>query len=272
MSDEVMIFVAPVPSEKQPERFPGDLDVAAELLRCHDAGAVLGHLHVRDHDGQQTTDPALFKQQIARVHERCDMIIEGSTGGTPEHTRSERCVSFRVPGVEVGSLNMGSVNLFGEVFRNPVPEIAYYAAQLREHGVKPYLDCFDLSHVSHARRFLAQTPFAAPHLFGLVLDLPDALPYSDHHLQVMVDELPPGSVWVLHRYHAGGARAYQHALELGGHVRVGFEDGPFLGAGRRARSNAELVEQAASLAREVGRPVADTARARELLGLRPAPR
>ena len=241
MSDEVMIFVAPVPSEKQPEKFPGELHVAKELVRCHDAGAVLGHLHVRDRGGLQTSDPTLFERHIAHVHERCGMIVEGSTGGAPHHSRSDRCVSFRVPGVEVGSLNMGSVNMFDEVFRNPVPEIAYYASQLREHGVKPYLDCFDLSHVSYAGRFLGQASFAAPHLFGLVFDFPDALAYSDRHLQVMVDELPNRSLWVLHRYHARGARAFQRALELGGHVRVGFEDGPFLGAGRRARSNAELV-------------------------------
>ncbi len=52
-------------------------------------------------------------------------------------------------------------------------------------------------------------------------------------------------------------------LERGGHLRVGLED--FYAA--RKPSNLELVEQAVSLAREVGRPVATPKQSAEILGL-----
>ena len=54
------------------------------------------------------------------------------------------------------------------------------------------------------------------------------------------------------------------ALARGGHVRVGLED--YGGAGQP--SNVELVGRLAALAEKAGRPIADGAAAREILGLR----
>jgi 3-keto-5-aminohexanoate cleavage enzyme len=58
------------------------------------------------------------------------------------------------------------------------------------------------------------------------------------------------------------------ALEKGGHVRVGYEDGPFLSSGKRARSNAELVEEVARAARSVGREVVAPDKARMIMGIK----
>ena len=58
------------------------------------------------------------------------------------------------------------------------------------------------------------------------------------------------------------------ALEKGGHLRVGLED---FYQGERTPSNTELLEEAVSLCDEVGRPVATSAEARELLGLPSTP-
>ena len=58
-------------------------------------------------------------------------------------------------------------------------------------------------------------------------------------------------------------------MELGGHVRLGFEDSPFLSNGKRARSNVELVEDAVEQAQKAGRKVVRADRAREIIGLRP---
>ncbi len=58
-----------------------------------------------------------------------------------------------------------------------------------------------------------------------------------------------------------------HALVMGGHIRVGLEDNIHYAKGRPAKSNAELVERIARLAREVGREVATPEEARKILGL-----
>ncbi|HLD44177.1 MAG TPA: 3-keto-5-aminohexanoate cleavage protein, partial [bacterium] len=56
-----------------------------------------------------------------------------------------------------------------------------------------------------------------------------------------------------------------HAIVLGGHVRVGFEDNIYYRKGELATSNAQFVERVVRLAKELNRPVATVQQARELL-------
>jgi 3-keto-5-aminohexanoate cleavage enzyme len=59
------------------------------------------------------------------------------------------------------------------------------------------------------------------------------------------------------------------AIAMGGNVRVGFEDNLYLSKGVLAKSNGELVEKVVRLANELGRPIATSDEAREILGLKP---
>lgn len=269
MNNEIVICVAPVPGEKQVEKFPGRLDVAAEIIACEAAGAAIAHLHARDRNHLQTVAPEVFVEDLRKVRAACPIIIEGSTGGAPEHTLAQRCVTFTVPEVEMGSLNLGSVNMFDGVYQNRYDDIVFYARRLREHGIVPTMPIFDLSHLSNYERLVAAGDLTPPCVFEFVFDVPGALPYSERYLELFVDHLPKGAPWFIACHHQRGAGYVRRAMELGGHVRVGFEDGPFLNNGRRARSNVELVDDAIAEALQVGRQVVRAARAREMLGVRP---
>ena len=54
---------------------------------------------------------------------------------------------------------------------------------------------------------------------------------------------------------------------LGHHVRVGLEDNYYYGPHELAVSNAQFVERVVRIARELGRPIATPAQAREMMGL-----
>ena len=265
--NEIIICVAPCPGDNQTEPGPGPVDTVAEVAAAFQVGASVAHLHVRDAQGRQSADPRLFQEQVRAIKETCPVIIEGSTGGTPDHSLEERSAVLTAEGLELGSLNMGSINLGGGVYCNPWSEIIFYAQRMKALKVRPMPVIFDLSMFFNARLLADQglIPTACGHNF--VLDAPQAMPYSDQVLRTFLEYLPPGSPWFLTRHHSPGAEGLRAALELGGHVRVGFEDGPFLSSGKRAGSNAELVEEAAALAREVGREAAGPKRAREILGL-----
>jgi 3-keto-5-aminohexanoate cleavage enzyme len=58
------------------------------------------------------------------------------------------------------------------------------------------------------------------------------------------------------------------SILLGGHVRVGMEDSPYLDGGiTLAKSNAELVEKIVTISRQLGREVASPKEARMITGL-----
>lgn len=54
---------------------------------------------------------------------------------------------------------------------------------------------------------------------------------------------------------------------LGGNLRVGFEDNVYLSKGVLAKSNADLVEKAARIIRELGFAIASVDEARAILPL-----
>jgi 3-keto-5-aminohexanoate cleavage enzyme len=268
MTDEIMIVVAPVPGEKQDEKYPGPIDIPGDVISSEAAGASIVHLHSRDANLLQTADPTRFEEQVGAIRAACPIIIEGSTGGAPEHTIDERCAVFGVPGVEIGSLNLGSINMYDGVYQNPDPEMRLYAQRLRAAGITPVMPVFDLSHLTNYRRLLDDDEIALPYLFEFVFDVPNALPYSDRYLELFVEHLPEDAIWFCVRHHQRGAADLSRVIELGGHLRVGYEDSPFLSDGRRAASNAELVADAAEVAARFGRRVVRADRAREIIGLR----
>jgi 3-keto-5-aminohexanoate cleavage enzyme len=58
------------------------------------------------------------------------------------------------------------------------------------------------------------------------------------------------------------------SILLGGHIRVGMEDCPYLDdKGTLAKSNAELVDKAVRIAKELGREVASPQEARQITAL-----
>jgi len=264
---EIIICVAPVPGEKQEEKFPGCLDVPTEVIRCAEAGAAIGHLHARDEHLRQSVDPTLFAEHVRQICSASEIIIEGSTGGAPEHTLDQRCATFTVPEVEMGSLNLGSINMFDGVYQNRYEDICFYARKLRAAHIVPTMPIFDLSHLINYQRLIADGELRPPYVFEFVFDVPYALPYSDRYLDLFVEHLPPKALWFCVRHHQRGAADLRRVMELGGHIRVGFEDSPFLSNGQRARSNVDLVEDAVAQAQKAGRSVIPAQRARELVGV-----
>jgi 3-keto-5-aminohexanoate cleavage enzyme len=167
----------------------------------------------------------------------------------------------------MGSLNLGSVNLFGGVYQNPISDIRFYAQELKKRNIKPFLCIFDLSMFYNAQTLETEKLIAPPYVYNFVFDMPDSLPFSTKTLDTFLDYLPKDSLWFLTRHHSNGWEGFRLALERGGHVRVGYEDGPFLASGKRAQSNSELVEEISKAAQSLGRRVVSPDRAREMLGI-----
>jgi 3-keto-5-aminohexanoate cleavage enzyme len=83
------------------------------------------------------------------------------------------------------------------------------------------------------------------------------------------NSIPEGSTWTATGLGKNAWHIAAATISLGGHVRVGFEDNLYLERGRLAKSNGEMVEKAASIAKLLGREIATPAEAREILGLKP---
>ena len=240
--------------------------------QAFEAGASLVHVHVREKDESSSSDPALFAEVQEGVRKHCPgMIVQFSTGGRGRALR-ERGAMLHL-GPEMASLATGSVNFPTSVYSNPPDFVEDLARTMRDRGIKPEIEIFDLAMLYNAARLVDKGLLEAPAHVQFVLGIPNAMPARRSILDFLLSELDdvlPGATWT-----AAGVARHQFevnkwCLELGGHCRTGLEDNIKFDRGRLAASNAELVARITGVCGGYGRHPASPAEARELLGLRAA--
>jgi 3-keto-5-aminohexanoate cleavage enzyme len=257
----VTITVAPV-NYGDLGRFPSAATLADDIIACADAGASVVHFHVTDANGNSTSDTTWFESVVARVQERCDIVVQASTGGVGVPW-DIRMASLSARGIEMASLNMGSCNLFGRAYINTPDDIAKLAQRLEAAAVIPDMCFFEPGMFDAFERLLADNsaPKQNP-VTSICLGFPGALPASVQNLVFMISKLPPGAAWTLVHHGSQDFALFAAAIAANGSIRVGFEDSDELGGGRRARSNAELVRKARELVQLLDRSIATAAETR----------
>lgn len=242
-------------------------EIAHQTYEAYLAGASIVHLHVRDENGNPTQDPEIFNRTVRLIREKCpDIIVQVSTGGAVWMTPEERLQSLEAD-PDMATLTTGTVNFGNDVFYNSMPMIERFASVMKERGIMPEFECFDLGHINNAM-VLVKKGLVQGHLhFDFVMGVPGGIAANARNLVTMVDSLPPGATWSVAGIGRHEFPMAAMAIVMGGHVRVGLEDNIYIEKGVLARSNAELVEKVVRLAKELGRPVATAKEAREILQL-----
>ena len=277
MARKIIITVAPVchtgkaiPAECKNPLTPEE--IAEDTINCYRAGACEVHLHTRDLRGEQTFELDVFRDTIRRIREHSDMIIQGSTGGLSTLTLAERCVCLDVPEVEVASLNMGSVNFGETVYINTLPDIRYWAKRLDETDTVPEMELFDLSQVETCTRLADEGVLRRPLHYNFCVGPGNSsnLAATGRNLAFLTSLCEPGTSWGITHDSMKDFSMLACAIGMGASVvRIGFEDSFYYAPGRRAHTNAELVERLVELIRMMGCEPATPAEARAMQHIKP---
>jgi 3-keto-5-aminohexanoate cleavage enzyme len=262
----VALVGAEITKDQQPNLPVTPDEIAEEAFRCYQAGASIIHLHVRFDDGTPTQDKARYQETIAKIKERCDVIVQVSTGGAVGMTADERLQPVSLS-PEMATLTCGTVNFGNDVFWNSPADLERFAAELQRYGVRPEFEIFEAGMISNAMQLAKKGLVEPPYHFDFVLGVPGAMPATAKNLQLLIDSLPTGATWSVAGIGRHQLPMATLAIVLGGHVRVGFEDNIYYRKGELATSNAQLVERVVRIARELDRPIATPDEARRVLGI-----
>jgi 3-keto-5-aminohexanoate cleavage enzyme len=170
-------------------------------------------------------------------------------------------------GPDLCSLDVGSLNFRGRVFINPSEWVETAANRMREAGVKPEMEVFDMGHVRQARDLVERGILEAPPYFQICLGIAWGAEADLETLLALKARLPAGAQWSVLGVGQRQLPITTHAMIMGGHVRVGFEDNVYLSRGVLADSNARFVERTVKLADLLQREVATCKEARTILGI-----
>jgi 3-keto-5-aminohexanoate cleavage enzyme len=259
--DKIMISVAPVASTDRkivPDK------IAEDVLNCWKAGASMVHLHVRDAQGNLTTDMSLLEETLRLIRKDSDIIIEVSTGGVSNLSIKERCVPLYSDLVEACSLNVGSTNLGRAVYCNPIDDVEYCVRELLKMKKTPEVEVFEIGHIFTTKELMEQYDLLSPVLFSIVLGHKGEAPATPEALAVMIQMIPPGTLWGITHANRRDFSIIAAALGMGAStVRIGFEDSNYLDANTVVATNVPLVEKTIRLIRAMDKEPMNPAEARQ---------
>jgi uncharacterized protein (DUF849 family) len=253
-------------------------EYAAEARRIVDEGGVHIHIHARRPDGTPSYEVEDFQAISDAIRgEVGDAAIINFSTGAMGVSMEKRIAYLRAVRPEVAALNMGSMNyakyserrkefVFKAVFANPFDEIIEFLEVMRELGIKPEHECFDVGHVGSLWPLIDMGVLDPPLHADFVMGVTGGVPPTARNLAVMADNLPEGK----HHWGVIGISRVQWtlvaaALTLGGSIRVGLEDNFYLPDGEMARSNGDLIAKARQMTIDSGRSPATVEEARALL-------
>ena len=273
MSDPCIITVAVTGSLPQKRDNPAvPITVHEQIESTHEAfeaGASLVHLHVRNDDGTATSSPERFAQVLEGIRKHCPgLIVQFSTGGRSGAGRERGAHLALKP--DMASLATGSVNFPTRVYDNSPELVEWLASEMRDLGIKPEIEAFDLSMIFQAARLQTEEMIKGPLHVQFVMGIRNAMPVDREVLEFYVKTLQrvaPGSTWTGAGIGKDQMTLARWSLELGGHCRTGMEDNVRLDKNTLAPSNAALVRAVVQVCGELGRPVATPTDARRILGL-----
>jgi len=273
-------------------------DIVEQAVEAAEAGAAILHMHAREpQTGRPTGDPAAYELTLPLIKQRCDAVINVTTGGSVTMALDDRLAAAKAFKPEMCSLNMGSMNFclapvadkiadwkFGwerdyligtasAIFRNTFTDIQAIVETLTPFGTRFELECYDISHLYNLAYFVdrgvIKPPFFPQMIFGILGGIGADLG-NLFFMKQTADRLFGSKNYHWSCLAAGRFQMpfLTQAALLGGNVRVGLEDSLFIERGKLAASNAEQVRKIVRILAEMGKEPATPAEAREILALK----
>jgi 3-keto-5-aminohexanoate cleavage enzyme len=224
--------------------------IAKDSIECYYAGARIAHIHVRDNEGNPSSDINLFKKLKDLINKEVPMLVQFTTGGAIGMIEDERAkVLELLP--DMATLNMESINFGNEVFINSPNFIQKLALKMKELNIKSEIEIL----VYYIKRGYIEEPVWV----DFVLGIKGGAPAKANILINMVNYLKLKGIkfyWSVASVGKNQLPMNILAIVLGGNVRTGLEDNIYYHKGIFA-TNLSLTQRIFRIANEVNRPIAD---------------
>jgi 3-keto-5-aminohexanoate cleavage enzyme len=270
---------------------------AQQAYEAYKAGASIVHIHARDPEkgyASPSINPAHYREINRRIRELCpDIIINNTTGGGLGTLTTEERMRSLEADPEIASLNLGPLAWRALLKKREPPlsgrptdvlmdsiwpptfswaETELFAQRMREKNIKPELEVYHQGQFQLVYNLIRKGLIEKPYLIQFVMGAPSGVLPTPSNLLSMLGHAPVGSI-----ISVIGIGPYQlplttMAIAMGLNIRVGLEDNIYYKKGELCKSNAQLVERAVRIAKELNRDIATPMQAREILGLPKEPK
>lgn len=248
-------------------------EILADARTAAQMGFAIGHFHVRDPQGHASNDAGRYADLFSALADddaTRNMVKVASTSGRHGQTVDQRIAVLGLADAirpDMASLTLSSLNFADGASVNAPDTIRALARAMRDCGVKPELEVFDLGMVNFLHRLadedLLDPPFYVNVIFGNIAGMQaDALAAG-----AVMASLPKEAIVSFGGI--GASQGASHLLALAGAdgLRTGLEDSFRLPGQKSLATNDDMGRHAVNLTQMAGRDVATAAMVRARLGL-----
>lgn len=260
-------------------------EIAEACISSSKAGAAIAHIHVRHPDGRPSMELDHYREVVDRIRDSgCGIIINLTTGPggrfvpskdeprvaaegtnlTHPMRRVEHVVALRP---DICTLDFNTMWSGSSAVINPPESLKIMAQAMKEAGAKPELEVFDSGDIELAKTLVREGALDAPPLFQIVTGIRYGFTSTPQTMAYAKSLLPEDAHWAAFGIGRMMFPMLAQAYVLGGHVRVGLEDGVKITRDELAPDNAALVEKAVRIVEDLGGEIASADEARDILGL-----
>lgn len=247
-------------------------EIASDVLMCSQLGVSMVHLHAYETDGRPTYKRDIYGRIIEGIRrEKPALITVASTSGRVFNDFEKRSDVLNLKGElkpDMASLTLGSLNFSKTASVNSPDVIIRLIEKMREKGIKPEMEIFDLGMVNFAHYLMKKGLIEPPFYFNIMAGNISGAQAKLLHLGVIVSELPEDSYWS-----SAGIGYCQKSMNAAGiifgdGVRIGIEDNIWYDDERTVlATNVLLVERVVRLSALMEREIAGPGEVRRMLNL-----
>ena len=304
--DKLVITVAPYGPEWMPADFPEDIPVTMEeqiqkAVDCHNAGATVLHLHVRELDGHGSKRLSKFNELIDGIRARVpELVIQvgGSISFAPEgegevakwlsddtrHMLAELTPKPDQVTIAINSNQMNVVeqmceaDIAGTTLATPEGYRAYREmtipagpAWVEEHirrlsakGIQTHFQLANITQLETVERMMRRGVCNVPLVLTWVAIGGGFDAPNIYNLANFVRACPDGAVLTLETSMLNVLPVNMMAIAMGLHVRCGIEDNIWTQDRKAKLGSVKQIEQLVRISREFGREIANAQEARQI--------
>lgn len=238
-------------------------------------GVQIVHLHVRDSNGENTPDKAIYAQVIEGIREKCPgIIICASLSGRVINTFESRSQVLELTGLakpDMGSLTLSSLNFGDGASVNTPDMIVQLINKMNSNNVKPELEVFDMGMINYSKYLIKKGLIRPPFYYNIICGNISSAQATMEEISALVNALPPHSIYTLGGFGPDQLKMNVYGIVTADGIRIGLEDNLYFDFSHEKKedntlaSNAKLVDRIVEIAKLYGREVASCEEVREML-------
>jgi 3-keto-5-aminohexanoate cleavage enzyme len=222
-------------------------EIIEQTHEAYEIGITIAHLHARLENGIPTYEKNVYRNIFEGVRKHCpDLVICGSTSGRdfPEFEKRSEVIELQP---DMCSLTLSSLNFVNQPSINS-PEIIWELAQkMKNYGVVPELECFDLGMINYGHYLIKKGLIEGPFYWNLLFDNIAGLQIDFLQIGTAIASIKKNNqdhFIALAGLGEGQLKVNAMAIPMGYGVRTGIEDNIWLNKKEKVHcTNIDLINR-----------------------------